>query len=220
MLTRRLKSIAGLIVKEDNVIDIGCDHALLPIYLIKNNITENVIASDINSNAIKNAIKNIKKNNLEDKIEIKVGDGLDTVNSNTNTAVISGLGSATIIKILTHDNLKQIDKLIIQSNSDQYILRSFLVLKGYYIDHESFVYEKGHYYINIVFKKGYKKYNIKELIYGPVLMKSNKEYYEHLLKKKTAIIENIPNYKVFLKLKHYRDKIYLKRLIKKIPQVN
>ena len=37
-ISNRLKSIAGLIIDSDKVADIGCDHALLDIYLVKNKI--------------------------------------------------------------------------------------------------------------------------------------------------------------------------------------
>ena len=86
------------------------------------------------------------------------------------------MGSSTIIKILSNPKLKQIDKMIIQSNNDYYILRKFITSKGYFISHESAVYDNGNYYINIVFLKGHKKYNLKELTYGPILMYSNKNY--------------------------------------------
>ena len=38
--------VASLIEKDDKVIDIGCDHALLSIYLVENKKINRVIASD------------------------------------------------------------------------------------------------------------------------------------------------------------------------------
>ncbi len=213
-LSKRLKSIAGLIFENDNVIDIGCDHALLGIYLVKNKILNSLIVSDVNQNAINNGIKNIKKNKLEKKIDARLGYGLSVVDVHTDTVIISGLGTNSIIKILSNPNLKQIKKLIIQANNDHYLLRRFMILKGFYISHESVVYEKGHYYINIVFSRGKRKYSLKELRYGPMLMYANKDYYEFMLKKKHAILDNIPKYKLFTRIKHYKDTIYLKNLIK------
>ena len=51
----------------------------------------------------------------------------------TDTVVISGMGANTIIKILSHSNLKQIKKLIIQANNDHFLLRRYLTFKGFYI---------------------------------------------------------------------------------------
>ncbi len=214
IISRRLKSIAGLIYETDNVIDIGCDHALLGIYLVKNKILDHLIVSDINANAIGSGLKNIKKHKLEKKIDARLGNGLEVIDVHIDTVVISGMGANTIIKILSHPNLKQINKLIIQSNNDHFLLRTYMTLKGFYIGHECLVYENGHYYINIVFLRGKRKYSMKELKYGPILMYANKDYYDFLLKKKHAILDNIPRYKLFSRLKHHRDAIYLKRLSK------
>ena len=50
-LSKRLDAIANLIDKEDTVIDIGCDHALMTISLaLKNNKT--YYASDLSNGAI------------------------------------------------------------------------------------------------------------------------------------------------------------------------
>ena len=37
---KRLEMIASLVTKDAKIIDIGTDHAYLPIYLYKNNITK------------------------------------------------------------------------------------------------------------------------------------------------------------------------------------
>ena len=39
MVSKRIRFISSLININDKVLDIGTDHAFLPIYLIKNNIT-------------------------------------------------------------------------------------------------------------------------------------------------------------------------------------
>ena len=214
MISRRLKSIAGLVCSEDKIIDVGCDHALLDIYLIKQKIVDTIIVSDSNKNALNNGIKNISKHKLTKKIDARLGYGIEVADESLDTVIISGMGTGTIIKILSHPNLKYFKKLIIQANNEHYLLRRFVTLKGYYIAHESVVYDKGRYYINIVFNKGQKKYSNKELFYGPILMYANKDYYEYLLKKQLAILNNVPWYRIITKLKHGKEAIYLKRLSK------
>ena len=54
-LSNRLAAIASLVPLKSSVIDIGCDHALLDIYLYQNKQVEKIIASDINENALNNA---------------------------------------------------------------------------------------------------------------------------------------------------------------------
>lgn len=213
-VSNRIKSIAGLVYSEDRVIDIGCDHALLDIYLVKNKILSSIIISDISEKALENGIKNVKKYHLSDVIQARVGNGLEVVDDSVDTVIISGVGTNTIIKILSSSKLKKIKKLIIQSNNDYHLLRSFITLRGFYISHESVIYEKGKYYINIVFLRGKRKYTFKELMYGPILMYSNKDYFEFLLKKQEQILDNIPKYRFIRRIKNYKEIIYLKRLIK------
>ena len=69
MIDERLKSLVKYVDKKDNIIDVGCDHALLDIYLVQNNIIDSVIVSDISNNALQQGINNIKKYNFEDRID-------------------------------------------------------------------------------------------------------------------------------------------------------
>ena len=75
-ISNRLKSIGDFVNDNSNVIDVGCDHALLSIYLYLNKKNINIIASDINSKPLEEARKNIKKYKLDDKIETRLSDGL------------------------------------------------------------------------------------------------------------------------------------------------
>ena len=70
-LSSRLEAVATLVDINARVIDVGCDHAYLDIYLTMNNGNK-CIATDINKNALEIAKKNIKKYNLEKKIETKL----------------------------------------------------------------------------------------------------------------------------------------------------
>ena len=60
-ISNRLKEISDYISPFDRVIDIGCDHALLDIYLCELYDDINIIVSDIHEGAIKQAKKNIEK---------------------------------------------------------------------------------------------------------------------------------------------------------------
>ena len=70
MISNRLKRIASYVSKEDELIDIGCDHALLDIYLVTRNKDIRAVASDIKEGPLEQAKNNIKRERLEDKIEV------------------------------------------------------------------------------------------------------------------------------------------------------
>ena len=60
-LSKRLKAITEFVDKEDRIIDIGCDHALLDIYIKENIKNRKIVASDIHEGAIKQAKKKHRK---------------------------------------------------------------------------------------------------------------------------------------------------------------
>ena len=60
MKQKRLEAICSFLTTEDKIIDIGCDHAYVPIYMAKKGATH-ILATDIHENALNVAKENIKK---------------------------------------------------------------------------------------------------------------------------------------------------------------
>lgn len=181
-LSKRLSSIASLVPINSNLLDIGCDHGLLDIYLFQNKISQKIIANDINSMALENAIYNIKKAQLDSFIETRLGNGLKVLKEDdlTNTIVIAGMGAHTILGILKNDlnKLKKINTIIIQSNNKNYFLRKEMTKLNYMIQDEKIIKEKNKIYIIIKFIKGKRKYTNKELYFGPILLKEKSKLFE------------------------------------------
>ena len=187
-LSKRLKTIADLIDTK-KVIDIGCDHGYLDIYLtLYKDCT--CIATDISSNAIKTCQDNISKYHLEDKIETYITDGLNGINITEDDAlVLSGMGTKTIIDILRNKKLS--NTIIISSNNNLEELRRFMVRIGYYIDNEIYIYEHNIHYVIIKFIKGYKEYNDYDYLLGPIAIKDN-NYKTYILNHYNNIYNKIP----------------------------
>lgn len=209
-LSKRLASIASNIDKEDKVVDIGCDHGYLSIYLKAVNGNKVVIATDINENALNMAKKNINKNSI--LIETRLGNGLDVIKHNeVDTIIISGMGGNTILNILKKNKLKYIKKIVIQSNTDIPLIRKYINKLGYTIKNEQLIKDKNIYYIIITFTKGKHKYSKKELYFGPILLKENNDLFNEKkaieLNKLEEILKKIPSKKIITKYK-------LKKLIK------
>ena len=210
-LSKRLLAIANLIDDNSKVADIGCDHGLVSIYLAMNKQNISIIASDINQNALDNAIKNINKYHLEDKIKVCLSNGLDNINDEIDTIIISGMGGHTIIDILTNnqEKLNTINNIIIQSNNDIEYVRRKIVKLGYYISKEKLILDKNIYYTVILFTKGKKKYTNKEYYFGPILLKENsKIFIEKKNKEYTKLVNiknNIPKRKLLIRLKILKE---------------
>ena len=188
-ISDRLKVIADL-VDTKKVIDVGCDHGYLDIYLtLYKNCS--CIASDISYNAMKSCRENISKYKLDNKIETIVTDGINNIDiSKDDTIILSGMGTNTIIDILSDKELS--DTIIISSNNHLEDLRRFMVSIGYYITNEVYVFEHDINYIIIKFKKGSKEYTDFDYILGPIAIKDN-NYRNYILNHYKDILIKIPN---------------------------
>lgn len=191
MNSKRLLAIAKFIDSNDNLIDVGCDHGYLGIYLKKNNKVNDLLLTDLRESALNNAIENIKKYQLE--IDTLLTDGIKNIKIKKYNAIsISGMGTQTIIKILSDLKKKNtINKLIIQSNNDLDILRSCVNNMGYYLEDEITVYENDIYYVICKFVKGQKKNTNEEIRFG--IVKEDKiDYYTYLIEYYSDILKKIP----------------------------
>ena len=211
----RLKKVGDLVDTNSSILDIGCDHALLDIYLVNNKKVEKAIASDVKEGPLKNAKENLKKYQLEDKIELRLGDGLDTYTDDIDTVIVSGMGGRTIIGMFKYKPsiVKKINTLILSPNNYQEDVRRFFTSIGFYIEEEILVKEGKIIYQIEKLKRGKKKYNKLDYFFGPELLmnKNNlfKEYYKKELKSREILLDILPkNYR----LKKYKTKKEIKMI--------
>jgi hypothetical protein len=180
----RIKAIASLVDNDALVVDIGTDHAYLPIYLYENDITKNIVASDISSNALLFAKNNLEKHNLSGKIKLVVSDGFKNLDECFDIAIISGVGTETIKKILDNEVLP--NKLILSSHKNVSDLRKYMFKIGYKIEKEIIVYENNIYYNIIKYVKGKDNLSKYDLLVG---LSNDINYKKHLLNKYKEIYE-------------------------------
>lgn len=220
-LSKRLLQVASYIPDNCHLVDIGCDHAYLDIYLYQNRKNINIIASDINEKALSSAKKNIAKFKLTDKIKTRVSNGLENIEANEiDTIAMSGLGSHTIVGILYNNQskLKKIKQIVIQSNTSLEFLRSKVTKLGYYIQDEKLVKEGKIIYTIINFQRGKKRYSKKELYFGPILLQENNQLFREKnqedLTKLDILMKIIPKNHYYLRIKTYFKIKVLKKLLK------
>lgn len=148
-LSIRMKAVADMTVTGHTVADIGCDHAFVPIYLIKNKISSHVIASDVRSGPCDIARKNIDAYGLSDVIDLRLGDGLDTIEEGeADTIIIAGMGGMLINSILDkgYKVAASAKQLILQPQSDIDKVRNHILDKGWTIVSEDMLVDMGKYY--------------------------------------------------------------------------
>ena len=199
-------------------LDIGCDHALLSIYLVKERDFSKAIASDNKSGPLKKARENVKYYNVSDKVKLVKAEGLDSYTEGIDTVTISGMGGLTINKILDDNRkcLKNVDTLILSPNNYSLAVKRKMIKLGYHIDNEVLVKDNKIIYEILVFKKGRKYYSYKKLFLGPILSLKNdsltKEYYQSILTTKKSLLKVLP--------KLFRNKIIVtKKEIKYLEEI-
>lgn len=213
-LSNRLQSIANFINKEDNVLDIGCDHALLDIYLsIK--YKKKYYASDLRESALDMARNNIKKYDASNVV-LRCGNGLDVLDESdlVDTIIISGMGYISIVNILKNiKRMKKIKKLVIQSNTNSEIVRKFILKNGFYIEDEILVLDKNIYYIISCFKRGNKKYSTIEKEIGIMNDSILKDYINLEIKKNNMLLSVVPK-------RYFLRRFTIKRKLKFLQKKN
>lgn len=193
-ISKRLKECARFVTPYTYVADVGTDHALLPIYLVKEGIAKHVIASDVRQGPLSFAKRNISGEGLEN-IDIVLSDGIKHINNDVEVVIVSGMGGKLISDILS-DDLKNVQRLILQPNMAADILRNSLQEMSFQIVDETIITENDIHYEIIVADRGQMNLSEKEMMFGPVnLQYKTKEFIEYWteeLNKLSKIIQKIP----------------------------
>ncbi len=213
--SQRLEKIISYITKDSKVLDIGTDHAIIPISLLSRNITDKVVASEVVEGPLHVATTNIRNAGYENKIKTVMSNGVENIDNPNwfDFIVIAGMGGNTISEILSQKKLKH-PKLILHPTNNEYKLRKTLSKKGYKIVDESVIIEgKINNVIIYAERKVFSSYlNDFKKQFGPILIEkcksdeSVKKYFEDR-KEKYLDIYNKSKKQEYLKLSNQVDKI-------------
>ena len=212
MISKRLLEIASMIDKNKVVFDVGSDHALLPCFLLLNNISNKVYAADNKQGPLDQAIKNISKYNLNDKVIPVLSDGLDKVSDDVEIVVIAGMGYHTIKHILDKADISNYDSIIVQTNSDVDLLRRYISMHNYTIIDEKIVYDDFYYQIIKFNTQYHEEYDELQIKYGPILLNKHDEIFINFLnnelKRLQAINLKANNPEYSNKIKQIKEILY------------
>lgn len=192
-INNRLKLVGDYVDKGSIPLDIGCDHAKLSIYLLKEKNFPFVYASDNKIGPLNQARENVNYYNLADKIELIKADGLNSLNDKIDTITVTGMGGLTINKMFLENKnkLTNIKTIILSPNNFIKEVRETINKLGYYLKDEELVEESNKLYHILVFSKGNKIYSDKELYLGPILMTKNKEIIKKYYRNELSNINNL-----------------------------
>lgn len=148
-LSKRLSAVAALITADGTLADIGTDHAYLPIFLVKEKRITHAIAMDVNPGPLERARGHIAQYGLEAVIETRLSDGLAALQpGEADSIAIAGMGGALMTRILEEgkEKLRGVRELILQPQSEIWLVRGWLDRNGWEIVREDMVCEDGKYY--------------------------------------------------------------------------
>ena len=207
-ISKRLKKIASYVEDNSSIIDVGCDHALLSIYLMTTKKNIEIVASDIKEGPLEKAKENIKKYGLEDKIEVSLANGLEKMNPKTDTVVIAGMGYFSIKEILEQGDLSTIQTMVLSVNDDFKQLKTFIRKIGFSITKEEIIEDHNKFYLILKVVKGRKK-DVSEKIINDDYF----NYLKHTLKKNEELLNKVPKNKRITRFKLRKE---IKRINKEL----
>ena len=149
--------MAGFVSKGERIVDVGSDHAMLPLYLVENGVSTEAILTDRMPGPLMKAYEQVSRVRYEDKLatgfpcsigpyEFRLGDGLEAVEyGEVDVAVIAGMGGENIAGILERcpNIAKGFKRLILQPRTKGYELRAYLKSSGFCILTDTVAEEKG-----------------------------------------------------------------------------
>lgn len=173
MISKRLETVASFVPQGAILLDVGSDHAYLPIELVEKGHIEAAIAGEVVEGPYQSAVRNVESHGLTEKIQVRLANGLAAFEEADQVSVITiaGMGGRLIATILEDglDKLANVERLILQPNNREDELRSWLQDHGFQIVAESILEEAGKYYEIIVVETGTMNLSASEVRFGPFL---------------------------------------------------
>lgn len=213
MIDTRLKAVSKYVVGE-RLLDVGSDHAYLPIYLIEQNKIKYAVAGEVVKGPFENSKSNVKGYKFDDKIDVRLGSGLSVIQKDEqfDTITICGMGGPLIASIIKEgiSYLNNTPRFVVSSNIYGESVRREMANLNYKIIAEEINFYNNKFYELIVFEYGEDDLSDLEFKFGPINLKDrtdlfllklqkDKEHLQHIKSqieqssKKTDKLEEITN---------------------------
>ncbi|MCY7102962.1 tRNA (adenine(22)-N(1))-methyltransferase [Streptococcus oralis] len=193
MISKRLELVASFVPQGSILLDVGSDHAYLPIELVERGQIEAAIAGEVVEGPYQSAIKNIEAHGLKEKIQVRLANGLAAFEETDQVSVITiaGMGGRLIATILEEglDKLASVERLILQPNNREDDLRIWLQGNDFQIVAESILEEAGKFYEILVVEAGQMKLSASDVCFGPFLSKEISPVFVQKWQKEVAKLE-------------------------------
>lgn len=145
----RLEAIGRLVPQGCTFVDVGTDHAYLPVWLIQQGKIVSAVAGDIAEGPCRAASNTVAMYGVRDKIDVRLGSGLQVIKpGEAECAAIAGMGASTMIDIFEEspEVTASMKQLVLQPMAGAASLRRWLCEHGWKIVDEDLVEDGVHFY--------------------------------------------------------------------------
>ena len=147
-LSPRLRRIAEYVPAGGVVVDVGTDHAYIPIWLLQTGVSPRAYASDVKPGPLKNAEADAARAGVRDRLTLFLCDGLTLCAPDAvDTVILAGMGGETMMGILGAAPWAWEKRLILQPQTKLPEFRRWLSERGLAIRDATLVHDTGRLYL-------------------------------------------------------------------------
>lgn len=151
-LSPRLHELTQWFLRDQTLIDIGCDHGWVPILALQNGWVSSAIAVD---RAVKPWELAVKHGKDLAGLQVVLSDGLDDVDVPVGAVVsMAGMGGGQMCSILKRAPMSRIQRVVLQPNRDAHLVRDWLASIGWYTQSASVVEDRGRFFLTWCAEQG------------------------------------------------------------------
>ncbi|HEL9634776.1 TPA: tRNA (adenine-N(1))-methyltransferase [Streptococcus suis] len=219
-LSKRLATVADYVPQGARLVDVGSDHAYLPLFLVEQGRIGFAVAGEVVQGPYQSALQNVEQAGQSDKISVRLANGLAAVElaDHITTVTIAGMGGRLIADILEagKDKLVSVERLILQPNNREDDVRRWLVAHDFQLVAEEILEENDKIYEILVAEKGNVDLTADQLRFGPYLLEDQSTTFQKKwlkeLDKLTYALEQVP-------LERQADRSAISQKIQQIQEV-
>ncbi|MCQ8264748.1 tRNA (adenine(22)-N(1))-methyltransferase TrmK [Streptococcus suis] len=219
-ISQRLEAVASYVPQGARLVDVGSDHAYLPLFLVEQGRIEFAIAGEVVQGPYQSALQNVEQAGQTDKIAVRLANGLAAVEltDQVSTVTIAGMGGRLIAEILEagKDKLGSVERLVLQPNNREDDVRRWLVAHDFQLIAEEILEENDKIYEILVAEKGSTDLTVDQLRFGPYLLEEQSTIFQKKwlkeLDKLTFALAQVP-------LERQADRSAISQKIQQIKEV-
>lgn len=201
ILSHRLETVASFVPSGARLLDVGSDHAYLPLALVEKGQLAFAVAGEVVEGPYQSALANVREAGREEQIIVRLANGLAAWEDadQIDTITICGMGGRLIADILEagKERLVSINRLILQPNNREDELRDWLADNGFALIAEEILTENGKFYEILVAEPGQMTLTALTRRFGPFLSREVssvfRDKWSREAEKLAAILQHIPH---------------------------